>query len=73
MIYEHFRITGTNETILEFSDLMNVTLGEDDVQGFDTEGVEVLLSVRETPQKNQKFGTIETHSCSIQSRYSTEE
>ena len=36
MIYEHFRIAGTNESGLELSDLANITLREDDVQGFDT-------------------------------------
>ena len=35
MICEHFRGTGTNESILDFSDLMSVTLRADDVQGFD--------------------------------------
>ena len=33
MIYEHFRIAGTNESVLELSDLANIG---DDVQGFDT-------------------------------------
>ena len=37
MIYEHFRSTGTNASILEFGDLMSMTLREDDVQGIDTE------------------------------------
>ena len=36
MIYEHFRIAGTNESGLELSDLANITLREDDVQGCDT-------------------------------------
>ena len=49
MTYEHFRFTGTNESILDFSDLMNVTLRGDDVQGFDTKWNEVLESMKETP------------------------
>ena len=36
MIYEQFRIAGTSESGLELSDLANITLGGDDVQGFDT-------------------------------------
>ena len=36
MIYEHFQVTCTSETILEFFDIMNVTLRGDDVQGFYT-------------------------------------
>ena len=43
MIYEHFRVTGTNECILDFSDFTSVTLRGDDVQGFDTKWDEVLL------------------------------
>ena len=41
-MYEHLRISGANEPILEFSVLMDVTLRGDDVQGFDTKWSEVL-------------------------------
>ena len=50
MIYEHFRVTGTNESILDFSDLVSVTLRGDDVQGFDTKWDEALLSIRRHSQ-----------------------
>ena len=50
MICEHFRIAGTNETLQEISDLMNITLRGDDVQGFGTKWDEVLLSMREASQ-----------------------
>ena len=46
MISEHVRVTGTNESILEFSDLMSVTLRGDDVQGFDSKWDDVLFSMR---------------------------
>ena len=36
MMYELFRIAGTNESVLEFVDLVNITLRGDDVQGFDS-------------------------------------
>ena len=62
---------------------MSVTLGGDDVQGFDTKLDEVHLSMGDTPkddmlesmcnQKTQGFGTIEDHICSVQSRHCTEE
>ena len=42
MIYEYFRVTGTHETIIDFSDLISVTLRGDDVQVFDTRWDEVL-------------------------------
>ena len=44
MNYEYFRETGTHETILDFSDLMGVSLRGVDVLGFDTRWNEVLLS-----------------------------
>ena len=50
MIYEHFRVTGTNESILDFCDLMSVTLREDDVPGFDIKWDEILLTVWDTPK-----------------------
>ena len=34
MIYEYFWVTGTHETILEFSDLMGVTVRADGRSGF---------------------------------------
>ena len=37
MIYENFRNTGTNETLLEFSGLMSDTLRGEDVEGFHSE------------------------------------
>ena len=50
MIYESFRVTGTHESILDFSDLTNVTLRGDDIQGFHTTWDEVLSSMKGTPQ-----------------------
>ena len=50
MMCEHFRIAGTGESILEFSDLMSNILAGDDVQNFDTHRVVVLLPMRETSQ-----------------------
>ena len=36
MIYDYFRATGTGESILDFSDRMDVTLRGENVQGFDS-------------------------------------
>ena len=49
MIYEYFRVTGTHESILNFSDLLSVTLRGDHVKGFDTRWDEVLLSTQDAP------------------------
>ena len=43
MIYDYFRITGTDESIAAFSDLMGVSLQGDNVQGFDSKWDEVHL------------------------------
>ena len=43
-------MTGTHESILDFTDLMSVTLRGVDVQRFDARWDEVLLSIKETPR-----------------------
>ena len=42
-------MTGTHETILNFNDLVKVELRGDDLQDFDTQWVEVSISIREMP------------------------
>ena len=83
MSYEHFRVTGTHESVVEFSDLLSVTLRAGDGQGFDTKWDKVLTSMNETPkddvlestyrQKLRESGTIEDHICPAPSRYCTVE
>ena len=51
-IYDYFRVIGTHETILDFSDLVGVTPRQDYLQGFDTKCVEILFSIRDLPQGN---------------------
>ena len=51
MTHECSRVVAyPRESILDFSDLMNVTLREDDIQGFDARWDEVLTSRKETPE-----------------------
>ena len=47
-IYEYFRVAGTRESILDFTDLMNVTLRGDDVGGKETKWDEHILSMQKT-------------------------
>ena len=47
MIYEHFRVTGTHEGILDHSDLFRMSLHGDNGQGFDTTRDAVLLPIHE--------------------------
>ena len=50
VIHEYIWVMATHESILDDTDLMNVTLRGNDVQGFDSTWDEVLLSIKETPQ-----------------------
>ena len=40
------------KSLLDFSDLMNVTLRGDDVQGFFKQNEKIVLSMKETPGKH---------------------
>ena len=74
MIYEHFRVTGTSESVLKISDLF-----ENHSQRRD----EVLLSMSEAPKvdtlesmcktKLRDSEQIDDHTPTVRSRYSTEE
>ena len=52
MIYKYFGVTGTHESILDVTHLMEVIPRADDVQGVATRWHEVLLSMKEMPQDN---------------------
>ena len=49
MIYDYFRATGAQDTVLEYADLFSVTLRSDNVQDFDTRWEEFLLSMTKIP------------------------
>ena len=49
MIYDYFRVTGTHDTVLDYADLLSVTLHDDDVQEFDTRWDEILFSMTKIP------------------------
>ena len=44
MIYDHFRVTGAHNTVLDYADLFSVTLRRDNIQEFDSRWDEVLPS-----------------------------
>ena len=52
MIFEYFRVKGNHESILDFSDLMNVTLRGNHVQGVETRWDDVPRSITEISQDN---------------------
>ena len=49
MIYDYFRATDARHTVLDYADLLAVTLRNDDVQEFDTRWDEILLSMSKIP------------------------
>ena len=49
MIYDNFRATGAHDTVLDYADLLSVSLRNDDVPDFDTRWDEVLLSTSKIP------------------------
>ena len=36
MIYEHFRVTGANDSVENYADLFTIALQNDDIQEFDS-------------------------------------
>ena len=49
MICEYFRVAGAHDTVLDYADLFNITLRNDDVQEFDTRLDEFFLSMSKIP------------------------
>ena len=49
MIYEHFRVTGAHEAVLDYSELFSFTLDGECIEDFDTRWDFVLLSTSEAP------------------------
>ena len=52
MFYENSRVTGAHEAVLDLTDFCGVSLQGDDIQIFDTEWNETLLSTSEMPKDN---------------------
>ena len=49
LIYEYFRVTGTNDSVENYADLRTVVLRNDDIQEFDSKWDEILLSMTQIP------------------------
>ena len=49
MIYDCFRVIGAHDTVLDCTDLLTITLRNDDVKEFDTRWDEILLSLTKIP------------------------
>ena len=49
MIYEHFRVTGTHDSVENYTDLFTIALRNDDIQEFDSKWDGFLLSMTKIP------------------------
>ena len=49
LIYEYFRVTGTNDSVENYADLFTVVLRNDDIQEFGSRWDELLLSMTKIP------------------------
>ena len=49
MIYDHFRVTGANDSVEDYTDLFTIVLRNDDIQEFDSKWDGTLLSMTKIP------------------------
>ena len=49
MIYEYFRVTGANDAVENYADLLTISLRNDDIQEFDSKWDGILLSMTKIP------------------------
>ena len=49
LIYEQFRVTGTDSSVENYTDLFTIALRNDDIQEFDSEWDGILLSMTQIP------------------------
>ena len=49
MIYDHFRVTGAYDTVLDYADLFTIAFRNDDDQEYDTRWGEILLCLTKIP------------------------
>ena len=49
LIYEQFRVTGTDDSVENYTDLFTIVLRNDDIQEFDSKWDGILLSIYENP------------------------
>ena len=49
LIYEYFRVTGANDSVENYADLLTIALRNDDIQEFDSKWDGILLSMTKIP------------------------
>ena len=49
LIYDQFRVTGSHDSVVNYTDLFTIVLRKDDIQEFDSKSDGILLSVTKVP------------------------
>ena len=49
LIYDHFRVTGSHDSVENYTDLFTISLRNDDIQEFDSKWDGILLSMTKIP------------------------
>ena len=49
LIYDHFRVTGTHDSVENYTDLFTISLRNEDIQEFDSKWDGILLSMTKIP------------------------
>ena len=49
LVYDHFRVTGTHDSVENYTDLFTIVLRNDDIQEFDSKWDGILLSMTKIP------------------------
>ena len=49
LIYDHFRVTGSHDSVENYTDLFTIVLRNDDIQEFDSKWDGILLSMMKIP------------------------
>ena len=52
LIYDHFRVTGSHDSVGNYTDLFTISLRNDDIQEFDSKWDGILLSMTKIPPDN---------------------
>ena len=58
LIYEYFRVTGANDSVENYADLFTVVLRNNNIQEFDAEWDEILLSMTQIPSDDILEGLV---------------
>ena len=60
LIYEQFRVTGTDDSVENYTDLFTIALRNDDIQEFESKWDEILLSMTKIPHDDILEGCVQT-------------